>query len=63
MAVTEQQLGPVITDYHEGVGGLEAAVWMVNAIGTRGRSKRVAILATIAGVATSIIMYTRLRLK
>ena len=32
MTLTEQQIGPVLSDYHEGRGGLEAAIWMANAI-------------------------------
>jgi hypothetical protein len=61
MTLTEQQLGPVITDYHEGKGGLEAAIWMSNAIATHGRKKRAAILAVITGVGMSILTYISLR--
>ena len=61
MTLTEQQIGPVLTDYHEGRGGLEAAIWMANAISTHGRKKRAAILAVLTGIGMSIITYVSLR--
>ena len=61
MTLTEQQIGPVLSDYHEGRGGLEAAIWMANAISTHGRKKRAAILAVLTGIGMSIITYVSLR--
>jgi hypothetical protein len=61
MTLTEQQIGPVLTDYHEGQGGLEAAIWMANALATHGRKKRATILAVITGIGMSIITYVSLR--